>query len=885
MIIMNIILLITLYIEIIARESLRIKQKLITLLESNNQDEFTPKRFNNSNALVLYNLYDQFQNYFKYFNNDVDANNCWNSIFNNMVADYDYTTLFFYSGQKLTEIGDENLCLEKKNTYLLVLLTYNVNETSIKIQDKMSLFTSKDKYNLGICIWKECNNFIKEELINNINQDLKNNLNQIYNITDIKVIWNNEELKKEKNALSLGIKIFFIFLIIYFIIFIILKLIMLLIIRHKNTISKEALELKLEKRKRKDYLKIEETKIIKEEENEDDFNEEEEEENDDKKKNNSKSKSKSLEKSDENHKKNNKSKEEENEEDEDDNDEEGEEEEDNEDNDDSKISNGSLFKKEIEQSKIKYIERNLNLINNNNIDPSDLEYSLDDKYEKKEDLLINNKKNKPSNFILSMNKFNDSYLKLIKIQTLTEYKNQIFSNKGLEMITGLRTVFLILITLNITFQLFQESPAIRQINYNFIQDFLFGLVKFSSFGVYFWVYLDGFVYTFKLMHFIKKNREFKTFFKFLLNLIPKMYVFLIIFYGVYFFQKDIGKFGFSSSLFEQYTENNFNYKCLKNPIYLIFPFINPINSSNNKMVYNYFNNCYQFSYLIINEFYCIIILIIMFYFLYKYQSKILDIIISIILLINIIVMNLLPYFLEGIKDEKYYLLKYVLGETFSLRFPHTMFNIFFIGIFTGLIYYYHYFSVNDLNSYVLEDYLPFNYLSNLMQFFYKCHWSFKLLFILLSLGIIIIDCLVFFIVQSNGVNGQILYQFSGFLKFIYLYETPIIILAVSILLILLLFTEDKFQIKAFLGSKMFYIMEKISFSYVCLIQMISLLFISSSNYHGETWSFLFFFYIACYEFALGLFSSFIFTLVFELPAKILVNNLRGKNNMKVKNLN
>ena len=84
---------------------------------------------------------------------------------------------------------------------------------------------------------------------------------------------------------------------------------------------------------------------------------------------------------------------------------------------------------------------------------------------------------------------------------------------------------------------------------------------------------------------------------------------------------------------------------------------------------------------------------------------------------------------------------------------------------------------------------------------------------------------------------------------------------------------------------MFYIMEKISFSYVCLIQMISLLFISSSNYHGETWSFLFFFYIACYEFALGLFSSFIFTLVFELPAKILVNNLRGKNNMKVKNLN
>ena len=400
--------------------------------------------------------------------------------------------------------------------------------------------------------------------------------------------------------------------------------------------------------------------------------------------------------------------------------------------------------------------------------------------------------------------------------------------------------------------------------------------------MYSWIFLDGFVYTFKLMNFVKKNREFKNFLKFSANLIPKIFVFLIIFYGVYFFQNDIRKVSVLSSLFEQYTENNFNYKCLKNPLYLLFPFINPITSDNNKMVYNYFNNCYQFSYLIINEFYCIIILIVMFYFLYRYKSQVLDIAISIIMFINIIIMNFLPYLFEGIKNEKYYLLKYLLGETFSLRYPNIMFNIFFIGVFTGLIYYYHYFSVNDLNSYLLEEYLPFKYLSNLMQFFLKSNWFIKLLFILFSLGIIIVDCLIFFILQSKGITGQILFPFSGFLKILYLYETPIIILSSSILIIFLLFTEDKFQIKAFLGSKMFYIMEKISFSYVCFIQMICLLFISSTNYHGETWSFLFFYYITCFEFAFCLISSFIFTLVFELPAKILVNNLRGKK-LKGKN--
>ena len=469
------------------------------------------------------------------------------------------------------------------------------------------------------------------------------------------------------------------------------------------------------------------------------------------------------------------------------------------------------------------------------------------------------------------------------MKTLTELKNQIYSNKGLEMITGLRTFFLILITLNISFNLFQESPAIRQINYKFLQHFLFGSIKFSSFGFYFWIYLDGFVYTFKLMHFVKKNRDFKNFCKFLINLFPKIFNFIIIFYGVYYFQKDIGKLIVSSELFEQYTENDYNYKCLKNPLFLLFPFFNSVDSKNNKMINNYFNNCYQFSYIIVNEFYCIVIFIIIFYFLYRYQSKILDLIISILFLFNIIIMNLLPYFFENIKNEKFYLLKYVMGETFSLRYPHTMFNIFFIGVFSGLIYYYHYFSINDLNSFLHEDYLPFQYLSSLMKFLYRFNWIIKLVLVLICLGIIILDCLIFFIVQSKGIEGQILYNFSPSLKFFYLYETPVVILSTSILFIFLLFAEDKFQIKAFLGSKIVYIMEKVSFSYICLIQMISLLFISSSNSYGDTWTFLFFYYITFFEFAAGILASFIFTLVFELPSKILFNNLRGKD-MKEKKI-
>ena len=856
------------FLKIMSKKSFN--KSFLSFLKNINQDSYSPTIFSYKNSNILWASSEELKKYFTLnSDNDEDSKKCWNSILNILIGEYNYTILYFYSGHKLTEIGDENSCLEENNTYLLSLLTYEINETSNKTEDKIAIFTSKENSNLGICIWSECNNFIKKSLIDSIDGYFKDNLKRIYNIKDIKVNWNFKELKNEKNKYSSNIKFFGIILFIYFFTFILCKIIIILIKRHKKRLDKETSDMFSEKKKKKDYLKTE--NVIKEEENEDDFNDDYDEEV--KKDKIDKSKSMELKNKDKNI-----NKDEDNEENEENEEEGEEEEEDNEDNDDSKISNDSLFKKEIEQSKIRYIEKNLNKLSNN-INPVDIGYDPDEKTEKKVTLLNNdiiNKKNKGNSFFISMNSFNNNYLELIKIKTLTEFKNQIYSNKGLEMITGLRTFSLILITLNICFNLFEESPAIRQIHYKFLQNFLFGTIKFSSFGFYFWIYLDGFVYTFKLMHFVKQKRDYFHFLKFLINLIPKIFVFIIIFYGVYKQQKDIGKIFGSSVLFEQYTENQFDYKCLSNPLYLIFPFIKPITSSKINMLNNYFNNCYEFCYVIINELFCIVILVIMFYFLYKYKSLILDIVISGIILLNILLLNFMPFFFEGLNDEKYFLLKYVMGETFSLRYPHSMFNIFFIGIFSGLIYYYHYFSVNDYNSFLNEDYFPFQFLPNLMKYFYKFNWPIKSLFIFIGLGLIILDSLIFYIIELGGEDGQILYHFSGFLKVFYLYESPIIILSISILLIFLMIAEDKFQIKAFLGSKIFYIMEKSSFCFVCLVQIISLLFLSSSNYHGETWSFLYLYYISFFIFAVGLFASFIFTLVFELPTKILANILRGK---------
>ena len=175
-----------------------------------------------------------------------------------------------------------------------------------------------------------------------------------------------------------------------------------------------------------------------------------------------------------------------------------------------------------------------------------------------------------------------------------------------------------------------------------------------------------------------------------------------------------------------------------------------------------------------------------------------------------------------------------------------------------------------------EEYLPFSFLSKLMQYILKCNKLIKVALILISITVIAIDCLLFVIFKS-GNKDKILFEFNTALKLYYIYETPIIIFLISILFIFLLFAEDKFQIKSFFGSRIFYTVEKTSFCYICLIQMINLLYLSLSYSHGDAWSFIALLYITCFEFTVGFLVSFIFTLFFELPLKVIANNLRGKD--------
>ena len=155
-----------------------LRKKLISMLLEEDQDKYTPEKFNSSNSLILFNLYDQFNKYFqvKYFqvnSSDQNAKDCRDFIFNDLVLDYDYTNLFLYSGHKLTEVGYPEECINNNFTFLLTLFTFGINDNMTKEEDQISYFISKNKTNFGICIWNECNNFVKNNLMNKIDTKIK----------------------------------------------------------------------------------------------------------------------------------------------------------------------------------------------------------------------------------------------------------------------------------------------------------------------------------------------------------------------------------------------------------------------------------------------------------------------------------------------------------------------------------------------------------------------------------------------------------------------------------------------------------------------------------------------------------------------------------------
>ena len=536
-------------------------------------------------------------------------------------------------------------------------------------------------------------------------------------------------------------------------------------------------------------------------------------------------------------------------------------------NNNDSISHDSLFHNNIDQSNIRRLEKYLEN------KPFASNYELD---------IIENHSNEGS-ILQKINSsilfIKENYLNDISFSIMIENSNNLYNNNDIEVLGGIKFVILLFITLNYLIRFNYESPNISDGIINFYKSFYFVFIKLSSFSIHTWIFLDGFIVIIKLINYTKKSNNFISYIKFLSKLIPNILTFIIIFYSIYFFIDDLGEFIGDNIFYKQYASILNDYECLYNPLMLFIPFVIGFKNYN----LSQYDNCYEFSYLLINEFFCILLTVLLFYFLNKIKSKTLDISICIF----IFLLMCCPYFLlifQKEKIDKFYLLKYIMGNNLEIVSPLNMFSIFFMGILCGLIYFYYLQYIRDLEIFYRKKYyLPFKFLVRVMKFFIKSNKYLKYFIIFFSLFIILMLCFLYTIISKYILStNSLLIEFNIFIKLIYAYEVPIYIFFFSILFLYLIFSEDKFQLKVFFSNKFFNLFDRISFIYLCFIQYIIICISTLFQLHIQFWNYLYIWYIIAFQFILTTIISIFFLMIFTIPFKLILNEFIPKTNkMKI----
>ena len=811
-----------------------------------------------------------------------------------------YTNFLFYTGHDFSSLGNPGECAANNYSYHILAFDQILNETTQNLEEEVNVFLDLKKVIVGLCIWKECVEAVDFILRRQENFNFYSSLKKYFNIEDIRNYYEDTQSYSFFSYILFGI------IVGYFSIRLLLTIICSLFIKNPDEESLNTSKTKGEgedfdevgklfkdKKKKnvngKDSKKTESNDSndyeglsgiqIEESEESDDENEKKPNVNNEKSKEEKSKEEKSIKKGEpEPEQERNRQiqqeeirrKNEENEDEDSDKDKD----EETENDDESKISSDSLFERNNNISNILNLEKYIAPANVNVAQVQNPVPQPGNQMGSKVKANINlTSVPLTSRINFGLIAINDYFLKDVSANKLFSKQNKLFNSKYLETISGIRAIVILFMTLNELITIFYKNPTSKSPTPAFFGTIYFGLIKLSSYTPYCWVYLDGLEYTFKIFNYIKKDKSAKNFFiLFLRMVIPKFIVFVLVFFGLYFSGQDLMKLLGKTILFkEHYDENVKTMKCMYEP-YIIFLF----------PLFGYWGNnfvecknCFKFSYLFVNEFNCLLLLFILIYVMYRFQSKIFDNIILGFAVINII-FSVFIFDIIGISPSKY-TLTYVMGEHLSLITPNSMLNIFFIGVLAGIIYYYYVESMNELGSFLKEKYYPFSLTMKIMRCLIGNNFFIKLAFIILSSLIIIFLSILYFILKVSIIPpNRLLIDFNIGITILYRIENLVFIICFSILVLNLLFANDKLPIKQFFDNNVFFWFDRISFQYVLFLEFMIMAVYSLFNQNGIYWDYLYFWYLTLFIFIFNLILAIFATTLFELPFRLMMINLCKK---------
>ena len=449
-------------------------------------------------------------------------------------------------------------------------------------------------------------------------------------------------------------------------------------------------------------------------------------------------------------------------------------------------------------------------------------------------------------------------------------------------ITKLRILSLLLITFSTNFDVLIKISSKVFYDDSFYKEIYFIFFKFASFGLDIYICLDGFETMYKLMNYYKKNFydkgnktiNFIGILKFYLYSVYKIIAFIIIIFLINFFNRYyvyIHNSGNIEGLYFYYSNNIINKRYILemfNPKYTFLSYFYVSNKNNDQFIFDM-----KIPLLFINEFYIFTLFIIIFYIGNILKSKIYDYSLLIYVLISYFFTYIMCFYSNSYNDELYTYQK-ITRNILLIKYPHILFNHFWLGAFTGLICFYLKDSNNNKNSLADDkEKSPFNFCLMFKELFdYLVQKGIKVwIFFCLLIQIMICSnfSLLIFLNKKKEIENISL-DFILSLKVIYYYESGLFVFIFCFITVLFYSYENESKNTG--NYNIINLINRISFIYINTIYLMTHSYYNlfgfqlKLNYHNLWFITFGFFIFFCLE-------NMLLTIIFVMPFKIIFKTI------------
>ena len=490
-------------------------------------------------------------------------------------------------------------------------------------------------------------------------------------------------------------------------------------------------------------------------------------------------------------------------------------------------------------------------------------------------------------FLIQQDLINNSFFRffsifdiLINLKSFISLNNLYYNGNNIEFIGFIRMIVIIGMIFGKNFVI--ATSIFVQINlfdFRIYKTLLFSLIKLTKFDNIIWIILDGCIFGFKLLSYIKtfkqKNKNTKEiiFSKFLLYLIPKIFIFFFIyFFGYIFFSNSTNDI----TGLEYYLTTIKDLNCYKNPSIIFNPF-------------NYYKNdvdeeCFFFTYIFINEFYGIILLLLIVFISFKFKSKIFDSIFSALMIINLFSVQLTNS--SFIPENNPITIKLFEGQKYTEKQFHLFLSFFFLGFLLGNIFFHFHDSVSRYSLSGHIDYIPFSFTRKMMIRINKINTLYHIIIIIIcSIILLLISSIPYFFKDyyGNGVKDLGEDQYNTLIEIIQIigfYEKSIFAIFFSILLVCLKILCENTFLTSLIHLTFFITFEKIRVSFLCSIEIMMIYCYSAFHFnylisYNNLMFITFGLFLILYGFNSMMYV--IFELTFIKFVKAITNGIKDKN--------